>query len=222
MINHFTLKAIIFDMDGVITDTMPYHYQAWKIVFAKINIHVTHLDIYLREGQTGEKALIEIFDKYHQPYDSKIIQSVLKDKETVFKEIVKRKYICGARTFIKDLSKNRFKLGLVTGTAHHELLKILPSALIARFNTIVTSSDVQHGKPHPEPYLKALKNLNITSKDALVIENAPSGIESAKKAGMLCLALETSLKKQYLLQADYIYSSIKELQQNCVFNLKEN
>ena len=218
--NKLNIKAVIFDMDGVITDTMPYHYQAWKIVFEKIDIHVTHLDIYIREGQTGEKALIEIFEKYEKPYNAEIIASILKNKESTFKRIVKKRFIIGARSFIKNLHKNGFQLGLVTGTAYHELLKILPPHLFNKFDVIVTGTDVKRGKPHPEPYLKALKKLNVKPQDAVVIENAPSGIESAKCAGCLCLALETSLKKQYLLQADYVYQSIKALQHGCQFILK--
>jgi beta-phosphoglucomutase len=82
---------------------------------------------------------------------------------------------------------------------------------------IVTGNDVKHGKPHPEPYLTSLKNLKMKPSDAVVIENAPFGIRSAKEAGLRCLALETSLPREYLREADAVYSSIKDLQAAVLF-----
>ena len=75
----------------------------------------------------------------------------------------------------------------------------------------VCGCDVQNGKPHPQPYLMALSQLNLRASDALVIENAPFGIASAKAAGLKCVALETSLPKSYLKQADAVFSSYKDL-----------
>ena len=72
-------------------------------------------------------------------------------------------------------------------------------------------------RPHPEPYLRSLQRLKIKPKDAVVIENAPFGILSAKQAGMACLALETSLPRKYLTGADAVFGSIRDLQANVVF-----
>ncbi|MDP8212654.1 MAG: HAD family phosphatase [Candidatus Zapsychrus exili] len=120
-------------------------------------------------------------------------------------------FIVGARTFLKDLKKQGFKLALVTGSAHSEIKKILPERIYNLFEVIVTGSDVKNGKPHPEPYLKAIKALKIKKTQAIVIENAPFGIKSAKTAGLKCYAIETSLPKKYLKQADKIFENIKSL-----------
>jgi beta-phosphoglucomutase-like phosphatase (HAD superfamily) len=77
--------------------------------------------------------------------------------------------------------------------------------------------EVRHGKPHPEPYLRALKKMRIGSEDAIVIENAPFGIRSAKKAGLACIALETSLCRAYLKSADFIFSSYRDLRRHLCF-----
>ena len=74
----------------------------------------------------------------------------------------------------------------MTGTARHEVNKILPRHLQRYFEVIVTGDEVKHGKPHPEPYFKALKFLGVGAKGVVVIENAPFGIASAKKAGTKC------------------------------------
>lgn len=198
-------------MDGVITDTMPYHYQAWKIILKDYNIHASRFDIYTREGQPGIQAVYEIFDTYKQKISKTAAYRVLQEKESCFKKIVKQRFIRGSRTFLKQLSRKGMTLALVTGTARHETIKILPPRLLNMFSVVITGSDVKCGKPHPEPYLKALKRLDLTPDETIVIENAPFGIISAKKAGLKCIALETSLPKDYLKAADIIFSGYKEL-----------
>jgi beta-phosphoglucomutase len=205
------LKAVIFDMDGVITDTMPYHFQAWRQVFADNGVHVTHEDIYKREGQKGLESFREIFKEYDRPFTEQIARILLSEKEELFKKIFKLKFIRGSRSFIKELHRKGYRLALVTGTSRHEAEHLLPKSLWDCFEVTVCGSDVKNGKPHPEPYLRALKLLQIKPHQAIVIENAPFGIASAKAAGLKCIALETSLPKPYLKQADQIFSSYKNL-----------
>jgi len=216
---HFHIKSVIFDMDGVITNTMPDHYRSWKTVFKDEGIHVTYEDIYKREGQPGLSSVTEIFNEYGKVLGASQPAEILRRKENLFKKIVKTRFITGARTFLKYLHKDNIRLGLVTGTARHELRRILPASLQDLFSVIVTGDDVKHGKPHPEPYLRSLKGLKVKAFQAVVIENAPFGIRSAKRAGLKCLALETSLPRKHLSEADGIFSSIKELQNNVKFSL---
>lgn len=204
-------QAVIFDMDGVITNTMPDHFRCWKIIFRRYGIPVSQLDIYSREGQKGIISIKEIFAKYHKPITPKKNLEILRAKETLFKKMVKPRFIVGARSFLRFLHRRNIKLSLVTGTSRHELHQILPDYLYDLFSVIVTGTDVKHGKPHPEPFLKALKLLKLKPREALVIENAPLGIQSAKQAGLRCLALASSLPKQFLHEADAVFSSIKEM-----------
>lgn len=215
-----TIKAIIFDMDGVITDTMPYHFRVWRDVFRSKGIHVTHEDIYTREGQKGIDSLREIFKEHGHPFIESQARLLLRQKEEVFKRVFKRRFITGSRSFIRLMASRGFKLALVTGTSRHEAVKLLPSDLFGRFEATVCGCDVQNGKPHPEPYLKALHKLDLRPSEALVIENAPFGIRSAKAAGLRCVALETSLPKEYLAKADFVFSGFKELNTRLVLNLR--
>ena len=206
-----SLKAVIFDMDGVITDTMPYHFRAWQMVLSNNGVHVTHEDIYKREGQKGIDSVREIFNDYKVPFTDAVAKKILLEKEELFKRIFKRRFIEGSRSFIRNLSSKGYKLALVTGTSRHEAVRLLPKTLWDCFDVTVCGTDVQNGKPHPEPYLKAIHNLDIKPSEAIVIENAPFGIASAKAAGLKCIALETSLPKPYLKQADKVFSSYKDL-----------
>jgi beta-phosphoglucomutase len=209
-------------MDGVVTNTMPDHYHAWRATLKDEGICVTYEDIYKREGQPGLSSVQEIFRDYAKDFDRQSAARILRRKEVLFKKIVRTRFISGARTFLKELRKKNIRLALVTGTSRHELHRILPAAVRSFFSVIVTGNDVTHGKPHPEPYLRSLKSLNIGPSQAVVIENAPFGILSAKKAGLKCLALETSLPRKYLNEADFVFSSIKELQDRTQFLAHQN
>jgi len=198
-------------MDGVITDTMPYHFRAWKSIFGFNGIKASHEDIYKREGQKGIDSVRELFTEKGKPFTELIAKKLLLEKEKLFKQIFKRKFIAGSRNFIKKAHAEGFKMALVTGTSRHEAQKLLPQELWDCFDVTICGTDVQNGKPHPEPYLKALAKLKIKPKDAIVLENAPFGIRSAKAAGLLCLALETSLPSSYLTGADAIFPTFKEI-----------
>ena len=199
-------------MDGVITMTMPYHVRAWTRVFAGAGIHVPSFEIYAREGQQGLVSVMEIFARHGKPLSAMRARELLAKKEIIFKRIVRTRFVPGARRFIKTCCARGVRLALVTGTARHELEKILPKELIARFEVIVTGNDVKNGKPHPEPYQKALKALRMPGGGAVVVENATFGITSAVRAGLVCVALETSLPKSYLKEADKVVSDYHGLE----------
>lgn len=214
---HIVCKAVIFDMDGVITDTMRYHYQAWHQVFKSAGLSVTRLDVYRREGQKGITSILGMCKDKRIPMTRDLAQKLLNKKERLFKKIFKKRFVQGSRSFVKNLSKKGFRLALVTGTSCEEVEKILPARLRASFEVVITGCDVRHGKPHPEPFRKALKHLKLRAKDGIVIENAPLGILSAKGAGLRCFALQTSLPESYLSRADRIFSSYRELIRNINF-----
>lgn len=203
--------AVIFDMDGVITDSMPYHYRAWKKIFKDAGLCVSEREIYLREGQPGNVTIREIYKERRISYDPNFARKMLFAKEIFFKKIFRRRFVSGSRSYIRHLRSCGLSLALVTGTARHEVEEVMPLSLRNFFDVIVTGDEVEHGKPHPEPFLRALKKLKIKPQEALVIENAPFGITSAKRAGLRCLALETSLPRVFLSQADMVFSSFNKL-----------
>lgn len=215
------VQSVIFDMDGVITNTMPDHFRAWRHVLQEAGVTVSHYDVYSREGQPGLQSVREIFAAHHRPFDEVKARHLLREKEELFKSTVRQRFITGSRRFLRRLHHEGFRLALVTGTSRHEMHHILPDALYRLFAVAVTGNDVQHGKPHPEPYLTALKKLDILPKQAVVIENAPLGIRAAKAAGLRCLALETSLPRRHLAEADKVFTSFQEMTSRLHFTLDE-
>lgn len=206
-------------MDGVITDTMPYHYRAWKKVYADHGMSLSEKEVYLREGQPGSKMIREIFQERGRAYDEKLAKEMLAQKEQIFNKIVRSVFVPGSRAFLRFLHSRGIRTALVTGTARAETLRILPQEVLAKFDVIVTGDEVEHGKPNPEPFLKSLGKLKLQSAEAVVVENAPFGILSAKKAHMTCIALQAYLDRSYLKGADFVFSSYADLRRNLDFAL---
>src|SRR3989338_7792873 len=99
----FKVESLIFDMDGVITDTMRYHYRAWKEVFVRYGVRVSREDIYKREGQKGIDSVREIFFEHGRRHSDDLGHQVLKEKEKLFKEIFRSRFIPGSRSLLKGL-----------------------------------------------------------------------------------------------------------------------
>jgi beta-phosphoglucomutase len=198
-------------MDGVITDTMSYHFEAWKQALKDNGMDVGYCDIYLREGQKGIETALQIMKENNIEASAKKAQDILEYKEKIFKKIARPKLIKNSRRLVKDLKKSGFKLALVTGTTRGELEYILPTGIFRLFDISVTGDEVKSGKPNAEPYLKAIKALKLKPNECIVLENAPFGIKSAKAANLYCIAVTTYLPKKHLKQADMILDSLEEV-----------
>ncbi|MBU1904036.1 MAG: HAD family hydrolase [Proteobacteria bacterium] len=109
-----------------------------------------------------------------------------------------------AREVVETLGQSHLRLALVTSSARMVLLPSLVSWIDSHFQVVVTGESVNRCKPHPEPYLKALEALGIGPEQAVVVENAPAGIRSARRAGIFCIALATTLPPEALAEADHI------------------
>jgi beta-phosphoglucomutase len=210
-------KAVIFDLDGVITDTMRYHFDAWFKVLKDFGIKVDCYDIYKREGQSGIEALRDILKERDIRLSPSQVKDILNKKEEFLKKTVKIRFIKGSRPFIRNLKRKGFSLALVTGTSGHEVKRILPEKIYSIFDCLVTADDCLKSKPDPYPFNKAVSLLKIPKKECIVIENAPYGVESAKRAGLFCVALETSLPRKFLKDADMIFKSVADLDSQVKF-----
>ncbi|MFA6282153.1 MAG: HAD family phosphatase [Candidatus Omnitrophota bacterium] len=205
------IKAVIFDMDGVIVDSMPYHFLAWYEALRPFGVRVTCFDVFTKEGERWGKSLRDFFKKAGIKPTKRLLTEVFVLRQKIFKKYFKRFIFNGAQGLLSCLKKGGYRIALVTGTPDYEVKRILPRKLHKCFEVIVAGNMVKKGKPHPEPYLKAAKLLKVKPAMCAVIENAPFGIESAKRAGMYCIAVSTSLPKEFLSKADAIVSDIREI-----------
>lgn len=206
-----SLNSVIFDMDGVVVDGMPYHIESWKKALPTVGISVTDLEIYLMEGMTGEETIKELTNKRNKFLSDEAVRNVLKLKRKIFKDIFTVKLMKGSKELLLELQRLNYRLALVTGTRLEVVNKVLQMGLEGVFEIVITGEMVNNGKPDPEPYLKAVNELNVDKESCLVVENAPAGITSAKSAGLTCFAVQTSLPEEYLKSADKIFGSIADL-----------
>ena len=203
-----------FDLDGVLIDTMPFHAEAWRQALASLGVRVPIRDIYAWEGESGAVTVRTLAARSgRRRLSDAAIRRILHDKERRFRTLARnvRVHPMLAR-LLRRLSQRGVRLALVTGTSSGEVRRVVPRQIRASFDAIVTGDRVAHGKPHPEPYRTALRRLRVHPRHALVVENAPYGIRSARRAGVgFVVALASSLPPRYLREAHRIVSSVKRL-----------
>jgi beta-phosphoglucomutase len=198
------LKAILFDMDGVVTDSMPWHYECWTKVLNQRNVFLEKEELYKREGEKGNISVMSIFEEKGINITQEECMKMLTEKEEMFRSIARVKLFGGIANFIHRISVSGTSVALVTGTSRGEMKRLLPESIQKEFCAIVTGDMLEHGKPDPDPYLKGLELLEVKAEDAIAIENSPLGILSAKRAGVYTIAVQTSLDEKYLDNADLI------------------
>ncbi|MCF6157556.1 MAG: HAD family phosphatase [wastewater metagenome] len=204
------MKAIIFDMDGVLVDSMPYHAEAWSTVLKDIGIHIDKRMIYEIEGANSRKVIDTIFRQFGRTPTEEEIQDLGNKKSKIFEEIAQVKPFDGIQELL-ELVQSRYKLAVVSGSNQNTVHNIINTFFPNVFQVIIDGETTEISKPSPEPYLVAVQKLDIPKDQCLVIENAPLGIQSAKSAGLRCIAIPTYLGKEYLKEADFIANNYKEI-----------
>ena len=211
------IKAALFDMDGILYDSMQNHAQAWYDVMTLHGINCKSEDFYLYEGRTGFSTIDILFQQSFGRNASLEEQNeIYGEKCSRFAELEKSTPMPGALDVLKKVKDYGIIPLIVTGSGQYSLLEKLEINFPGFFKKelMVTAYDVKFGKPHPEPYLMGLKKAGVKPSEAIVIENAPLGIESGKAAGIYTIAVNTGpLSDEILLKAgaDCVYKTMQEL-----------
>jgi beta-phosphoglucomutase len=213
------LKAVIFDMDGVLVDSMPYHADAWVIVFADEGIKIKREDIYEIEGSNHTGIIKLIFRKAGRTPQHEDFYRLAEKKKKIFKKINKVGVFNGIYESI-SLLKGKCLIGVVSGSDKAVVDELIERFFPDTFPVVVTGNDVSEGKPSPEPYLKAVEMLNVRKDECIVIENAPLGVESAKRAGLYCIAIPTYVQPELLKNADKVLPDHASLNEYFQYHMK--
>lgn len=204
------MKAVIFDMDGVLINSMHDHILAAQKAFNEYGVHPSYEEIALMEGMAFSEIADTILAKYSVYISKDESDELIKRKKEILDELFRFEVYENVIDILDFLKGKGIRLALVTGT-HRRFVEKIINHFPGFFDTIVTSSDVENSKPSPEPYIQAANKLSVD--DIIVIENAPLGIESAKAAKLTTFALETTLNRKHLKDADRLFSNHKELLQ---------
>ncbi len=205
------IRGVLFDLDGVIVDTLHYHYLAWKYMFEKHGGTVREHTVLLHEGRSSREILPILMAESGVSIPAEQHHQFIEEKRAYYRSIVQVERYPNAFAVIDELRKRGYKTALVTACALKNMQHSLNTEQQAHFDFILTGDEVVRAKPYPDPYLTAARTLGLDPGQCLVVENAPLGIEAAKNAGMFCVAIETTLGKDYLNSADFILQDIGEL-----------
>lgn len=199
------LKAVLFDMDGILYDSMPHHVQAWSETAANNGLQYTPDDFYLFEGRTGEGTIQELIQRsFGRCATKEECITIYNEKAERFNKYNKGSLMKGATEVLKQAKSYGLQTLVVTGSGQHSLIDKLNHDYPGYFirEKMVTAYDVKHGKPNPEPYLMGLEKAGVEPNEAFVIENAPMGVEAGVATGIFTIAVNTGpLPDSVLLDA---------------------
>lgn len=211
------MNAFFFDMDGVLFDSMPRHAIAWEEVMKLHGLPFTAYDCYINEGRTGESVIREAFQKaLGRDATPEEVTTIYAEKSAYYHQLLQTTTptIPGIEDVLHFVKEKGAQIWVVTGSGMRTLLDSLNTVFPAIFqrDRMITAFDVTHGKPDPEPYLKAWERSGLPKEQCVVIENAPLGIRSGKAAGLTVYAVNTGiLTRDDLAQADQVFGSMAEL-----------
>ena len=214
-------KVVLFDMDGVLYDSMPNHGIAWQRAMKEFGIHFTVEDSYATEGARG----VDTIRKYAKAQLGKELteeeaQKMYDLKAHYFHELPEAKIFDGVTDLMKKIKDSGLKIGIVTGSAQRPLIERVThdfGDFVSR-DQITTAFDVKRGKPNPDPYLMGLKKAgNYAPSEGIVVENAPLGVRAGVAAGCYTVAINSGpLDDSVLINegANILFPTIREFADN--------
>ena len=213
-------SAILFDMDGVLYDSMPNHSMAWSQAMERFGMHMTPHDVYLNEGATGHDTVVRISlrDRGYEASEQEI-DDIYGYKAQLFRSMPEARVMPGSQEVFRKAKALGLKILIVTGSGQKNLIERVQrdyEGYITR-DRMVTAFEVKRGKPYPDPYLKGLQIAGVPASEAVVVENAPLGIRAAVAAGIDTIAVNTGPLEDEILLAEkpaLLLHSMQELADN--------
>ena len=214
-------KAVLFDMDGVLYDSMPNHAIAWQQSMAQFGIKMTAGDAYATEGARGVDTIRQmVMRQRNREIDEAEAQKMYDVKSHIFHELPEAPVMPGILDLMQQIHDDGIQIGIVTGSGQKPLIR----RILKDFGTFVdeahitTAYDVRRGKPKPDPYLKGLRKAgNLQPHEAFVVENAPLGVRAGVAANIFTIAVNTGpLPAQTLLDAnaDLLFPTMTDFSNN--------
>lgn len=213
---------MIFDCDGVLVDTEPLHYRAFQEVLQPLGLG-HDFDHYLKHyiGFDDKDAFLEAFRETGRPLEDSTLGRLMRAKEEALQDIISKgvSSFPGVIRLVHELAESGVPLAVASGALHHEVDTFTGGLGIKEaFAIVVAADDVKKSKPDPETYLLALEELQNKLKlnrldpgRCIAIEDTPTGIQSAKGAGLFVIAVANSFPSEQLSEADHVLQSLADL-----------
>lgn len=205
-------KAVIWDLDGTLIDSVAHHWEAWRVVMKAEGFHYTHEQFVADFGRRNDEILRQ---RWRPDLADEEVHRIALAKEELYREAVRTQGIellPGVAYWLQNLSAQGWLQALGTSAPRGNIIAIFAALGIAQFFAAVSSSeDVKRGKPHPDVFLAAAQKLQVEPAHCVVIEDAPAGIEAAARAGMKTIGVLTTHAD---LQSDLTVKSLADLPQD--------
>jgi beta-phosphoglucomutase len=203
--------AFIFDMDGTIVDNMAFHTKSWLEFFARRG-KLYEADAFFREtaGAQGREILRE---RLGADVSDAEIAALALEKDLLYRDMYgpHRAAIGGFEDFVTDARARGVHLAVATSAPPLNIVFTLDELDLRRhFDAVVGAADVAHGKPHPDVFLKAAEKLGMAPKDCIVFEDAPMGVEAARRAGMRVVVITTTLPAEAFAGFDNVIRVVRD------------
>ena len=194
------IHAVVFDMDGVLVDSHPAHLEAWRQFLRVMGKNASEDELgFILEGRTRSEILRHFFGDL----DDNEVQEYGRRKDEIFRGIENQiGPVRGVLDFVEELTRRHISIAIATSASEIRTFSTIERiGLGGRFEAVVTASDVSAGKPDPMVYRLACERMQITASQALAFDDACSGVEAAKSAGMRCIGVSNNGLTASLLQA---------------------
>jgi beta-phosphoglucomutase-like phosphatase (HAD superfamily) len=212
-----SLKAVLFDMDGVLYNSMPHHAIAWHESMKEYGIDMPYSDAYRYEGMRGVETIkLLAREQLHKELTHEEAQQMYDTKSAHFAALGPAENMEGVEALMRQIKASDLTIGVVTGSGQLTLLNNLCESFHGLLHPehIVTSFDVSHGKPAPDPYLMGLRKCGVEPWEAMVVKNAPLGVRAAVRARMFAVAANTGPLPDQTLSAEganLVFKKMKDL-----------
>lgn len=216
------LKAVLFDMDGVLFDSMGNHAEAWVQAAEQHGLKMTREMVYENEGRTGDGTINLLTEvQWGREATPEECRAIYETKSRFFNSLPEALPMPGAAQLLNACKQAGLTIVLVTGSGQKSLLSRLEHAYPGIFvpEHMVTAFDVKQGKPYPEPYLMGLKKAGVSASEAIVGENAPLGVQAGRAAGIFTIGVNTGPLADAVLAnagANVVIGSMQELADRAV------
>jgi beta-phosphoglucomutase family hydrolase len=205
------LEAVLWDMDGVIVDTEPFHWEAWRRMGREEGFSMTYPDFQRTFGRRNVELLREFLDP---GVPDQRVRDLGDRKEALYRQLARGdvKPLPGAMALLQALHRAGCWQAVASSAPQANVDLILAELNIRDyFGAVLSARDVERGKPDPQVFLRAAERLGADPAHCVVIEDAVTGVEAAKRAGMACLAVTTTHPAEALAAADRVVTSLEVL-----------
>jgi len=206
------VRGSALDLDGVLLDGMPFHYEAFNAALHTFGVHGSEREVALLEGMRTREVIKRIANSHGVfPEDSELDEAE-RLKRKIYSTIFHPQLMPGAIELVSLLAQRGCRLAIVTGTADasaHAAVQALHAESL--FNVIISHDSNIPMKPDPAPYATAARQLSVAPEQCLAIENAPAGLASAVGAGLRCFAVASYLERADLQGAERVFETLADL-----------